>query len=66
MIEPDLSSVVLVDNSPSAFLLQPHNGILIESWTDDQNDECLLELILFLDALRFTHDVRSVLSLKSI
>lgn len=66
MITHDLSSVVLVDNTPSAFLLQPNNGILVPSWTDDQNDECLLDLVLFLDALRFTHDVRSVLHLREI
>jgi TFIIF-interacting CTD phosphatase-like protein len=55
----------LVDNSPSAFLLQPQNGILVKSWTDNQNDECLLDLLGFLDALRFTNDVRSVLHLSA-
>lgn len=55
---------MLVDNSSSAFILQPHNVILAPSWIDDQNDEYLLDLVLFLDALRFTHDVRSVLHLS--
>ncbi len=64
-ITQDLSSVVLIDNSPSAFVLQPNNGILVKSWTDDQNDECLLDLVEFLDALRFTNDVRSVLHFNS-
>lgn len=41
------------------------NGIFIDSWLDDKKDTCLLDLLPFLDALRFTEDVRSILSLRT-
>jgi len=60
----DLSRVCLLDNSPVSFALHPHNGIPIESWTHDRSDTGLLDLLPFLDALRFVDDVRSILSLR--
>jgi CTD nuclear envelope phosphatase 1 len=63
-IEPDLSKIILIDNSPICFEKQPHNGILIDSWIDDPMDTGLLELLPFLDALRFVGDVRSILQLR--
>ena len=38
------------------------NAIPIKSWFTDPKDTSLLNLLPFLDALRFTHDVRSILS----
>uniref|UniRef100_A0A1I7T762 CTD nuclear envelope phosphatase 1 homolog n=1 Tax=Caenorhabditis tropicalis TaxID=1561998 RepID=A0A1I7T762_9PELO len=61
-IHPDLSSIFILDNSPGAYRKFPHNAIPIPSWFSDPNDTCLLNLLPFLDALRFTTDVRSVLS----
>ncbi|KAF9303461.1 Nuclear envelope morphology protein 1 [Mortierella antarctica] len=66
VIEPDLSSVCLLDNSPISYSLNKENGIPIDSWINDPNDEALLDLLPFLDALRFTEDVRSVLSLRTV
>eukprot|EP00039_Didymoeca_costata_P005085 m.78332 g.78332 ORF g.78332 m.78332 type:complete len:221 (+) comp12666_c0_seq3:179-841(+) len=63
-VEQDLSSVIIIDNSATGYELQPNNGVPIKSWFDDPFDEELLDLIPFLDALRHTHDVRSVLSLR--
>ncbi|KAJ3036015.1 Nuclear envelope morphology protein 1 [Rhizophlyctis rosea] len=40
------------------------NGIPIEGWISDPKDEALLDLLPFLDALRFTDDVRSILNLR--
>lgn len=40
------------------------NGIPIEGWTQDPNDEALLDLLPVLDSLRFTSDVRHVLGLR--
>ncbi|ORY45652.1 hypothetical protein BCR33DRAFT_784407 [Rhizoclosmatium globosum] len=59
IVDQDLSSVVLLDNSAISFALNPENAIPIETWTHDANDEALFELLPFLDALRFTDDVRS-------
>ncbi|KAI1311068.1 Nuclear envelope morphology protein 1 [Mortierella claussenii] len=66
VIDQDLSSVCLLDNSPISYSLNKENGIPIDSWIDDPNDEALLDLLPFLDALRFTEDVRSVLSLRTV
>lgn len=47
-----------MDNSPFCFGMARENGIPIETWISDPNDEALLDLLPFLDALRFTRDVR--------
>nr|CAD7568683.1 unnamed protein product [Timema californicum] len=43
-------------------ILRRHNAIPIKSWFSDPMDTALLNLLPLLDALRFTQDVRSVLS----
>lgn len=40
------------------------NGIPIEGWISDPHDEALLDMLPFLDALRYVEDVRHVLSMK--
>ncbi|KAJ3083819.1 Nuclear envelope morphology protein 1 [Quaeritorhiza haematococci] len=64
VVEPDLSQVALVDNSPISYAMNKDNGIPIEGWISDPHDEALLDLLPFLDALRFTEDVRSILSFR--
>eukprot|EP00731_Ephydatia_muelleri_P014856 Em0008g576a len=59
---PDLSKVFIIDNSPAAYRSSPDNAIPIPSWFSDPHDTALLDLLPLLDALRFTNDVRSVLS----
>uniref|UniRef100_A0AC35U4D2 FCP1 homology domain-containing protein n=1 Tax=Rhabditophanes sp. KR3021 TaxID=114890 RepID=A0AC35U4D2_9BILA len=61
-IHDDLSSVFILDNSPTAYRHFKNNAIPIRSWFNDPKDTCLLDLLPFLDALRFTADVRSILS----
>ncbi|CAG8435029.1 7265_t:CDS:2 [Diversispora eburnea] len=65
IVEPDLSRVCIVDNSPISYAMHQENGIPIEGWINDPFDEALLDLLPFLDALRFTEDVRSILSLQT-
>jgi TFIIF-interacting CTD phosphatase-like protein len=60
-----LKHAILVDNSELSFTMQPHNGIPVEAWMSDPHDEALLDLLPLLDALRFVHDVRSVLGLRT-
>ncbi|KAI9486399.1 MAG: CRE-SCPL-2 protein [Benjaminiella poitrasii] len=62
--ESDLSKVCLVDNSPAAFALYQENAIPLPTWISNPKDDCLLDLLPLLDALRFTADVRSILSLR--
>lgn len=61
-VSNDLSSVFILDNSPAAYRAFPDNAIPIKSWFSDTSDTALLNLLPMLDALRFTDDVRSVLS----
>ncbi|CAG8477694.1 4355_t:CDS:2 [Paraglomus occultum] len=56
LVENDLSKVCLIDNSSISYSLHQENGIPIEGWVSDPNDEALLDLLPFLDALRFTED----------
>ncbi|XP_050517199.1 CTD nuclear envelope phosphatase 1A-like [Diabrotica virgifera virgifera] len=61
-VSDDLSSIFIIDNSPGAYRAYPNNAIAIKSWFSDPTDIALLNLLPLLDALRFTSDVRSVLS----
>jgi CTD nuclear envelope phosphatase 1 len=62
VVHPDLTSVFIIDNSPQAYKNFPDNAIPIKSWFDDTSDTALLNLLPLLDCLRFTSDVRSLLS----
>lgn len=64
IVDPDLARVCLVDNSPISYAKDQANGIPIEGWINDPNDEALLDLLPMLDSLRFTSDVRHVLGLR--
>ena len=64
VLNRNLSSTVLVDNSPHAFGYQIDNGIPIESWFDDPGDTELLKLQRFLETLYGVEDVRTVVRSK--
>lgn len=58
-IGKDLTKTVIVDNLPENFSMQPHNGIAIKSWfNDNQNDKELLKLSKVLKGLVGLADVR--------
>ncbi|KAH8285163.1 hypothetical protein KR054_005760 [Drosophila jambulina] len=61
LVSEDLRGVFIIDNSPNAYVYFPHNALPIKSFIYDPDDKELLKLLPFLDALRFTKDVRSVL-----
>lgn len=63
-VERDIAKVLLLDNTPSAFALCPDNAVPIDSWVGDPKDEQLLDVLPFLDALRFLDDVRSILRFR--
>lgn len=57
----DLRDVLIIDNSPTAYLFQPDNALPISSWYEDKNDRCLYDYIPFLKELSNVDDVRPVL-----
>ena len=79
-IEPDLSKVVILDNSPVSYIFHegkstqqarafrslttPDNAIPIEGWINDPSDNDLLHLIPMLEALQYVTDVRALLALR--
>ncbi|KAI8873606.1 hypothetical protein GQ42DRAFT_104561, partial [Ramicandelaber brevisporus] len=65
VVNPDLSQVCLIDNAPISYAANPENALPIHAWINtDPDDEALLDMLPFLDALRFTDDMRSVLGLR--
>jgi Dullard-like phosphatase family protein len=61
ILNRDMQKVVLVDNNPYSFLVQPNNGIPISSFIDDPSDKALVTLFDFLLALSPGSDVRLAL-----
>lgn len=57
----DLKDVIIVDNSPDCFTLQPCNGIPILTWTNDKSDRELDRLSSILEMLHKVDDVRDYL-----
>jgi RNA polymerase II subunit A small phosphatase-like protein len=59
----DLARVLLVDNTPQSFALQPANGVLVSTWVGDDSDTVLLgELLPFLRFCATVPDVRTAVS----
>jgi len=54
----DLKDVIIIDNSPIAYILQPGNAIPISTWTGNTKDNELTRLIPILKFLAKTYDVR--------
>ncbi|CAM6051850.1 unnamed protein product [Sphagnum compactum] len=52
----DISNLVIVDNNPHSYLLQPSNAIPIGTYIDNMRDRELLDLIDFLDHLADSFD----------
>ncbi|PGH06162.1 hypothetical protein GX51_02550 [Blastomyces parvus] len=63
-VEPDLSKVMILDNSPMSYIFHEDNAIPIEGWINDPTDNDLLHLIPILEALQYVTDVRALLALR--
>lgn len=63
-IEPDLSKVMILDNSPMSYIFHEDNAMPIEGWINDPTDNGLLHLIPTFEALQYVTDVRALLALR--
>ncbi|KAI9654747.1 MAG: Nuclear envelope morphology protein 1 [Trizodia sp. TS-e1964] len=63
-IEPDLSKVMILDNSPMSYIFHEDNAIPIEGWISDPTDNDLLHLVPLLEAMQYVTDVRALLALR--
>ncbi|KAI4201893.1 MAG: hypothetical protein LQ350_002940 [Teloschistes chrysophthalmus] len=63
-VEPDLSRVIILDNSPLSYIFHEDNAIPIEGWINDPTDNDLLHLVPLLEALQYVMDVRALLALR--
>lgn len=63
LLNRDLKKVIIIDDKPANYQLQPNNGVQIKPFTGDLEDKALYELIPFLETIVVTGvpDVRDVL-----
>ncbi|KAB5554428.1 dullard-like phosphatase domain-containing protein [Coniochaeta sp. 2T2.1] len=63
-VEPDLSKVMILDNSPLSYMFHQDNAIPIQGWINDPTDNDLLHLVPMLEGLQYVSDVRALLALR--
>ncbi|KAK4191530.1 putative nuclear envelope morphology protein [Podospora australis] len=63
-VEPDLSRVMILDNSPLSYMFHQDNAIPIQGWISDPTDNDLMYLIPFLEGVQYVPDVRALLTLR--
>ena len=56
-----MTDVIILDNSPIAYLFQPENAIPCVSWYDDMSDTELDRTATLLEKLAYEGDVRKVI-----
>ncbi|UKJ89273.2 RNA polymerase II carboxyterminal domain phosphatase [Theileria orientalis] len=62
IVTKSLKDVIIIDNSPACYCLNPNNAIPILSWFDDCNDIELFNLLPLLNHLSKADDVTKILS----
>ncbi|KAL1896428.1 Nuclear envelope morphology protein 1 [Ceratocystis pirilliformis] len=63
-VEPDLSKVMILDNSPLSYMFHQDNAIPIQGWINDPTDNDLLNIVPLLEGLQYVSDVRALLALR--
>lgn len=63
IFEKAMDSIIIVDNNPCSFVMQPGNAILSATWEGDMNDTELIDMILpLLNQCMDGNDVRAVIA----
>lgn len=62
LINRPMENIILIDNSPNSYRLQPENALPCTTWYTDPSDTELFEFIPLLTGLSKVKDVRVVLS----
>ena len=57
----DYKDIIIIDNNPTSYALNKSNGIPIQTWIDDPNDNELIKLIPLLKYLANVDDVRPII-----
>lgn len=57
-----LEKVIIIDNSPAAYILQPYNAISISSWFDEPTDRELLIILQFLKENYLVSNIYNIFS----
>ncbi|CAK87711.1 unnamed protein product (macronuclear) [Paramecium tetraurelia] len=60
LIDRPMGDIIFIDNNPNAFIKCQDNGLLIPSFLDSEDDDCLLRLIPFLKYMAKKKDLRPV------
>jgi carboxy-terminal domain RNA polymerase II polypeptide A small phosphatase len=56
-----MKDVIILDNSPIAYMFQPENAIPILSWYDNLTDRELPRIAYILERLAYEEDVRKII-----
>lgn len=54
--------MIIIDNSPTSYYLQPENALASKSWYDEYDDRELFNFIPLLEKLSIFPDVRPLLT----
>lgn len=57
----DMKDTILIDNSPTSYMLQPECGLPILSWYDDMQDRVLLDYLPLLFEMSKINEIRDVI-----
>lgn len=58
----NMKDAIIIDNSPTAYMLQPECGLPILSWYDDPNDRALYDYIPLLIEMSKISDMRDAVT----
>lgn len=62
VIGRDMKDAIIIDNSPTSYMLQPECGLPIVSWFDDMQDRILYDYMPFLTEMSKMFDMREAIT----